>query len=422
MKSELLYNIARELMPAGVSSPVRAYKPFPRFIKNGKGSKIYDVDDNEFIDYCMGFGPLILGHAHPYVMQKIKEQLDDGVLYGAPIEKEIELAKTIKQSFSSIDMVRMVNTGTGATMHALRLARGFTGKDKIIKIEGAFHGAHDAVLVKAGSGATTHSMPTSLGIPVSFAKNTILAPFNDIEAMETVIKENKNEIAGVIIEPIMGNIGVIPPNNEYLNQLREITEKNDILLIFDEVITGFRIGLNGAQGYYNIKPDLTTLGKIVGGGLPIGIFGGRKDIMEMVSPQGNVYQAGTFSGNPLSLTSGLATIKILKDEGYEKLNENGEKLRKELVSVLEKLNIDYQIQGFGSMFQLFFTNKEVINYEDAKTCDTKRFNKFFLKMLDNGIFLPPSQFETNFLSMVHSKDDMEKTINAFEKCLKETRG
>lgn len=419
MNSEVLYNIARELMPGGVSSPVRAYKPYPRYIKYGKGSKIYDIDGNKYIDYCMGFGPLILGHAYPYVIEKIKEQLDNGVLYGAPIEKEIELAKIIKKYYPSIDMIRIVNTGTEATMHALRLARGFTGKNKIIKIEGAFHGAHDAMLVKAGSGATTHSMPTSLGIPVALAKNTILAPFNDIEATESIIKENENELAGVILEPIMGNVGVILPKEDYLKQLREITENYDILLIFDEVITGFRIGLGGAQGYYNVKPDLTTLGKIIGGGLPIGIFGGRGDIMELVSPLGKVYQAGTFSGNPLALTSGLATIDILKREGYEKLNKNGDKLRMELKNILEDLKNNYQVQGIGSMFQLFFTEKKVLDYKDAKTCDTDKFNRFFLKMLDNGIYLPPSQFETNFLSLVHSKEDIELTLKAYEECLKE---
>jgi len=419
MKSRDIYETAKEVMPAGVSSPVRAYEPYPRYVQRGRGSKIYDVDGKEYTDYCMAFGPLILGHAHPYVIEKLKEQVDLGLLYGAPVEKEIEMAKLIKNHYPSMEMIRFVNTGTEATMSAIRLARGYTGKNMIIKIEGAFHGSHDSVLVKAGSGATTHGAPSSLGIPKDFAKHTLVVPFNNFRAMETAIKWNKGDLAGVILEPIMGNCGPILPQEGYLQQVREITERYDLLLIFDEVITGFRLSLGGAQEYYKVKPDITTLGKILGGGLPIGAFGGRKEIMEMISPLGKVYQAGTFSGNPLSLTAGFATIEFLKSIGYEKLNERGERIRKGLRDVLQDLHLNYQVQGIASMFQLFLTDKEVWNYEDAKTSDTKRFHQLFLKMLEKGFYLPPSQFETNFLCTEHSDEEIDRTIEAYEESLKE---
>jgi len=416
MTSEELHNEAKRLIPGGVSSPVRAYKPYPVYIKSGLGSKIKDVDGNEYIDYCMGFGPLILGHANPTIISKVKEQIERGALFGAPIEQEITLAKKITTHFP-MDMVRFVNTGTEATMSALRLARGYTKCDKIIKIEGAFHGAHDAVLAKAGSGAAT--IPSSPGIPEDFTKNTILAPYNDLSAIESVIKENKGEIAALIIEPIMGNVGVVLPQDGYLEGIREMTEKNDILLIFDEVITGFRIGMGGVQSRYGIVPDLTTLGKISGGGFPIGIFGGKADIMERVAPNGDVYQAGTFSGNPVSLTAGIAVIDTLEREKvHESIDAMGEKIREGLKEVVSDLGLDYVVSGIGSMFQIFFTGGEIKDYADVKRSDLDSFMKMFGSMLENGVFLPPSQFETNFVSYAHTNEDVEGTITAYEKSLK----
>ncbi|MDY6866091.1 MAG: glutamate-1-semialdehyde 2,1-aminomutase [Halobacteriota archaeon] len=416
MNSEELHNEAKRLIPGGVSSPVRAYKPYPVYIKSGSGSKIRDVDGKEYIDYCMGFGPLILGHANPTIISKVKEEMDGGVLFGAPIEQEITLAKKITSHFP-MDMVRFVNTGTEATMSALRLARGYTKRDKIIKIEGAFHGAHDAVLAKAGSGAAT--IPSSPGVPDDFTKNTILVPYNDLDAVESAIKESKDEIAALILEPIMGNVGVVLPKDDYLESLREITASNDILLIFDEVITGFRIGIGGVQSRYGIVPDLTTLGKIVGGGFPIGIFGGRADIMERVAPNGDVYQAGTFSGNPISLTAGIATIDILEKENvYESIDAMGESIRKGLNEVVSDLGLDYVVSGIGSMFQIFFTGGEVKDYNDVKRSDLDSFMNMFRSMLKNGVFLPPSQFETNFVSYAHTSGDVEETIAAYEASLR----
>ncbi|MDH7507782.1 MAG: glutamate-1-semialdehyde 2,1-aminomutase [Methanomassiliicoccales archaeon] len=418
-RSKELYDRAKRLMPGGVSSPVRAFAPYPIYISRGKGSRVWDVDGNEYIDYCMAFGPLILGHAHPSVVKAVQEQAENGTLYGAPIEKEIELAEMISRYYPSIQMVRFVSSGTEATMHVLRLARGYTGRDKVIKVEGAFHGAHDAVLVKAGSGATTHSVPNSLGIPAEVTKNTLLAPFNDIPAVEKIVKENKNEIAALIIEPVIGNAGPILPDEDYLASLRELTSDEGILLIFDEVITGFRLAMGGAQEYFGVKPDLTTLGKIAGGGMPLGIFGGPEEIMSMISPTGKVYQAGTFSGNPMSLAAGIATIKELARIGHWELNRRGEALRKGIEGVVNDLRLDFTVAGIGSMFQLFMTKGPIRNYEDAKKSDTALFNRLFRGLLEKGIYLPPSQFETNFLSTAHSDDDIERTVNAFDEVLRE---
>lgn len=413
MSSEEFFNEARDILPGGVSSPVRAIKPYPFYTAFARGSKIFDVDGNEYVDYCMAYGPLILGHNHPAVKMAIVRQVDKGWIYGTPTEQEIALAKEIVKYYPSIDMVRFVNTGTEATMGAIRAARGFTGKDKIIKIEGGFHGAHDAVLVKAGSGATSLGAPDSLGIPPDFTKHTLQVPFNDIEAM-TDAMDAYHDIAAVIMEPVMGNVGPILPEDEYLQEVRTLTKENDIVLIFDEVITGFRLEMGGAQECYGITPDMTTLGKILGGGFPIGVVGGKKEIMENISPAGKVYQAGTFNGNPVSLTAGLATIDVLhRKKIYQKVNSMGDELRAGLRNIIDDHGLGYTVAGIGSIFKIFLGG-EVHNYQDALKCDSKAYLGFFGRMLKSGVFLPPSQFESNFLSSAHSTGDIEKTINAYE--------
>ncbi len=418
-KSEKLYREAVKLLPGGVSSPVRAIKPFPFYTAKAEGSKIYDVDGNVYVDYCLAYGPLILGHANPVVKNALKEQLERGWLYGTPIEMEVEYAKLITKLYKSIEMLRFVNTGSEATMSAIRLARGFTGRDKILKIEGGFHGSHDAVLVKAGSGATTHGIPNSAGVPVDFVKNTLQVPFNDVESLSYVVEKNRDELACVIMEPVMGNSSLIKPEEGYLKEVRKITKENDVLLIFDEVITGFRLALGGAQEYYGVEADITTLGKIAGGGLPIGIFGGRREIMENVAPSGNVYQAGTFSGNPLSLTAGYTTVKFMIENGViEVVNKKTEELAKGLRDIAEDSNRNVEVDWIASMFCIYF-GKKPRNYEDALKLDGEKYMKFFWNMLKRGVFLPPSQYETCFVSYAHTFEDIERTIEAFEVCLKE---
>jgi len=414
MKSSELYKIAEELLPAGVSSPVRAFEPNPIYMKDADGSKLIDIEGKSYIDYCLGFGPLILGHKNPTIMRAVIERLKRGWLYGTPIEEEITLARLIMKHVKSIEMLRYVNTGTEATMSAIRVARGFTSKDKIVKMEGSFHGAHDTVLVKAGSGGATFGVPNSAGIPKESVKNTIQVSFNDLDSLSYVLDKSKDEIAAVILEPVMGNVGVVLPEKDYLREVRALTSENEVLLIFDEIITGFRLSLGGAQEYYDVKPDLTTLGKIVGGGFPIGIFGGRRDIMENISPLGPVYQAGTFSGNPISLTAGIETIKIL-EEVLDDINKKSDVMNRSLSEIAEDKN--YFFSGVASMFQMFFTNKRVNNYNDAMQCDKDEYMKFFRRMLNEGIYLPPSQFETNFISAAHSKEDLEKTVEVYKKCL-----
>jgi glutamate-1-semialdehyde 2,1-aminomutase len=418
-RSKELFEQARKLMPGGVSSPVRAFQPYPCYIKGGKGSRITDVDGNEYIDYCMAYGPLILGHAEPNVIGAIKSQADLGTLYGAPIEMEIDYARLINKYYPSMEMMRFVNSGTEATMHAIRLARGYTGRKKIIKVEGAFHGSHDAVLVKAGSGATTHSSPDSAGVPEEVTRNTLIVPYNDPEAILRAIRDNKGEVAAMILEPVIGNAGPILPKEGYLEQLREMATAEDVLLIFDEVITGFRLAMGGAQEYYGIRPDITTLGKIAGGGLPIGVFGASEDIMKRISPSGNVYQAGTFSGNPMSLAAGMAAVKQLAAVGHDTLNASGERMRQGLEAILNEFHVRYRVSGIGSLFQVFFTTGEVNDYQEAKRSDTVLFMKVFHKLLENGIYLPPSQFETNFLSTAHTEADVAETVNAFAMSLGE---
>jgi glutamate-1-semialdehyde 2,1-aminomutase len=407
-------------MPGGVNSPVRAFEPYPFFTSSAEGSRLHDIDGNAYIDYCLAYGPLILGHSNPRIIEAVKTQMDKGTLYGTPTEIEVELAELVTKLVPSIEMLRLVNTGTEATMHAIRLARGYTGRNKIIKFEGCYHGAHDYVLVKAGSGATTFGAPDSHGIPEDTTKNTIVIPFNDIKSFMDVIKQNQDEIAAVIIEPIIGNAGVILPIDEYLNSIRRITEEEGIVLIFDEIITGFRLGLGGAQEYYGITPDITTLGKIIGGGFPIAAYGGKKEIFELVSPLGKVYQASTFAGNPISTTASLATLKILSENKngiYKKLENNGNKIRNGLQDIIRDKGISAQVNGLTSMFQIFFTDEDVIDYKTAKSSDIVNFMSYQKHLMNNGVFIPPSQFETCFISTAHTDEDITKTLEAMNQAI-----
>lgn len=412
-RSRELYEEAVKLLPGGVSSPVRAFKPHPFYTVKAEGSRICDVDGNEYIDYCMAYGPLILGHAYRAVREAVKEQLERGWIYGTPIELEIEYGRLIRKFFPSMEMLRFVSTGSEATMSALRVARGFTGKNKIVKIEGSFHGAHEAVLVKAGSGATTHGIPNSAGVPNEFVINTLQVPFNDVESLVDLLEKN-DDIAALILEPVMGNSSLILPAEGYLKEVRKITAENDVLLIFDEVITGFRISMGGAQEYYGVKPDLTTLGKIAGGGFPIGIFGGRREIMEKVAPEGDVYQAGTFSGNPISLTAGYITVKVIEENRViEKVNKLTEKLVNGIKDVLEDKKAECYVGSIASMFCIYF-GVQPTNYSEALLLDKDKYMRFFWKMLENGIFFPPSQYETCFMSFAHSEEDVQKTVEAVD--------
>ena len=415
MKSSELFKTAKTLMPGGVSSPVRAIRPYPFYTAHASGSHLTTVDGPVFIDCCMAYGPLILGHAHPLIREAIEAQLERGWLYGTPSPLEPAFAKMITGDHAGMDMVRFVSSGSEATMAAIRLARGFTGKKDIVKIEGGFHGAHDAVLVKAGSGATTMGVPDSAGVLADLVAHTRQVPFNDAEALESLLTLH-TDVAALIIEPVLGNIGPVLPEDNYLPGIREITRAHDVLLIFDEVITGYRLGIGGAQAMYGVKPDLTTLGKIIGGGLPIGAFGGQREIMELVAPQGPVYQAGTFSGNPLSLTAGIATLQWLHDHLtlYRDLDEKTRTMEESLDGVDTGSFV-----RLGSMFKWFFRSEPPKNYREVKECDTGSFSRFWKRMLDAGIFLPPSQFETNFLSSAHSDIDLTTITRAYTQCLSE---
>ena len=416
MKSEELFKESKKFLPGGVDSPVRAYKPYPFFAEYAKGSKIVDVDGKSYLDYCLAYGPMVLGHANPDVMAEVVAQLKKGSAYGVPTENEIELAKLVVKKVPCAEMVRFVNSGTESTMSAIRLARAATGRKKIIKFEGAYHGAHDYVLVKSGSGAA--GLPDSPGVPDETTKNTILIPFNNEEGIVDIIKAEGESIAAIIVEPIMGNIGIIPPMDKYLEFLRDITLKNGIILIFDEVITGFRISEGGAQEYFGVTPDLVTFGKILGGGFPIGAISGKKELMEMLAPSGNVYQAGTINGNTISITAGLATLKQLNNSFYSAMNTKGDSLRDGIQDILDVHNLDYQVAGLSSMFQIYFTENEVWNYEDAKTADTEKFNIFFQTLLNKGVFIPPSQFECCFLSKMHDDVDIQNTLDIIDEAIK----
>ena len=416
MNSQELFEESKKIIPGGVSSPVRAFKPYPFFVAKGEGSHIYDVDGNNYIDHCLAYGPLILGHADKTVVSDLTNQLTMGTAYGAPTENEIKLSREVINRIPSAEMVRFTNSGTEATMSAIRVARGFTKRDKIVKFEGAYHGAHDYCLVKGGSGAPC--LPDSLGIPVDTTKNTLTVPFNDEEALTELIEKEGENIACIIMEVVMGNIGCVEPKDGYLEFLRKITEENGIVLIFDEVITGFRLATGGAQEYYGVTPDMTTLGKIVGGGLPMGAFCGKKEIMELVAPNGPVYQAGTFSGNPISVQAGLSTLKQLNKDFYTSLNKKGEFLRSNIRDIVDELSLDISPVGLGSMFQIYFNPNEVTNYAEAQESDSERFLVYFRQLLKEGVFIPPSQFECNFISSAHEMEDLEKTANAIRESLK----
>ena len=415
MYCEDLFKESKKVFPGGVNSPVRAFKPYPFFTKSAGGSKITDEDGKTYIDYCLAYGPLILGHANPKVVREVSNQLTLGSAYGTPSEKEIVLAREVIDRIPCADMVRFTNSGTEATMSAIRLARAFTGRDKIVKFEGAYHGAHDYVLVKGGSAAA--SLPDSPGIPEDTTKNTLSVPFNDEEALTALIESEADNIACIIMEVVMGNVGCIEPKPGFLEFVRKITEENNIVLIFDEVITGFRLARGGAQDYYNVMPDLTTLGKIVGGGFPMGAFCGRAEIMEMIAPQGSVYQAGTFSGNPISVQGGISTLTQLDDKFYKDLERKGEFLRGNIFSIIDEEEYNIQPVGLASMFQIYFNPQEVHNYADAQNSDRKQFLKYFKTLLREGVFIPPSQFECNFISSAHSMEDLQKTSEAIELAL-----
>ncbi len=417
-KSIEAFKEAGELMPGGVNSPVRAFKSVnmdPIFMERGKGSKIYDIDGNEYIDYVLSWGPLILGHTNDRVVESIKKVAEMGTSFGAPTEIENELAKLVIDRVPSIEVVRMVSSGTEATMSALRLARGYTGRNKIMKFEGCYHGHGDSLLIKAGSGVATLGLPDSPGVPEGVAKNTITVPYNDLESVRYAFEQFGEDIAGVIVEPVAGNMGVVPPQPGFLEGLRDITEQNGSLLIFDEVMTGFRVGYNCAQGYFNVTPDLTCLGKVIGGGLPVGAYGGKAEIMKQIAPSGPIYQAGTLSGNPLAMTAGFETLSQLTPESYKEFERKADRLEEGLKAAAEKYDIPHTINRAGSMIGFFFTNEDVINYEKAKTSNLEYFAEYYREMANQGIFLPPSQFEGLFLSTAHTDEDIEKTIEAAEK-------
>ncbi len=421
-KSKRLFKKAQAIIPGGVNSPVRAFKAVggqPLFISHAKGSKIYDVDGNAYIDYVLSWGPLILGHAHPAVVKALKKAIEKGTSYGAPTELEIKLAEMVLKAYPSMDKVRMVNSGTEATMSAIRVARGFTGRDRIIKFEGCYHGHADGLLVKAGSGATTFGVPDSPGVPRSYARNTITLPFNDLKAVKAVVEKEWKNIACIILEPVVGNIGCVLPKKGFLEGLRKITKKYGIVLIFDEVMTGFRVSFGGAQAYYGIEPDMTCLGKVIGGGLPVGAYGGKEEIMSMVSPEGPVYQAGTLSGNPLAMTAGIATLKVLSRKGtYERLQKKAAALEEGLRDAAKRAGVKTRFYRAGTMFCTYFTDREVYDYQTAKQADTGAFARFFSEMLKRGVNIAPSQFEAGFISLAHTDRDIEKTVGAAYEAMK----
>lgn len=419
-KSAQAFTEAKDYIPGGVNSPVRSFRGVggtPPFIARAAGSRLYDIDGNEYIDYVLSWGPMILGHAYPGVTEALREALYHGTSYGAPTLLETELAKMVTQAVPSMELVRMVNSGTEATMSVLRLARAYTKRSKIVKFAGCYHGHHDSLLVKAGSGATTLGVPDSPGVTENIASGTITANYNDVEGLEQIFKQNGDEIAAVIIEPVPGNMGLIMPKDGYLAKVREITARYGALLIFDEVMSGFRVAYGGAQAIYGIKPDLTCLGKVIGGGLPVGAYGGRRDIMENIAPAGPVYQAGTLSGNPLAMTAGLTTLKILSTvpDMYQQLTEKVSALSAGISAQAEKFGFKLQYHKIGSMFGMFFSDCPVYDYESAKLSDVGAFNTFFHAMLEQGVYLAPSQFEAGFMSAAHTDDDIAATVAASAK-------
>ena len=424
-RSVELFAAAQKIIPGGVNSPVRAFRAVggqPIFIDRGEGPYLFDADGNRYIDYVLSWGPLILGHAHPRVIDRLKQAADRGTSYGAPTSLETELAEMVIEAMPAIEMVRFVNSGTEATMSALRLARAYTDRDKIVKFEGCYHGHADFLLVRAGSGVATLGLPDSPGVPPGSAQDTITAPFNDLAAVEATFTAHPEQIAAVIIEPVGGNMGVVPPAPGFLKGLRQVTRENGALLIFDEVMTGFRVAYGGAQTLYGIRPDLTTLGKVIGGGLPVGAYAGSAEIMEMVAPSGPMYQAGTLSGNPLAMTAGIETLKVLREPGgFEKVEQKAAKLADGIGQAAQEAGVPVFQTRVGTMFATFFTSTPVIDYSSAKTSDTECFGRFFQVMLERGVYLAPSQFEAGFMSLAHSEDDIEHTIEAaagaFDACL-----
>ncbi len=422
-KSKKLFAEAQKHLPGGVNSPVRAFRSVggdPLFISRAKGSKIYDVDGKVYIDYVLSWGPMILGHAHPVVSAALKAAVAKGTSFGAPTELEVKLAKMVEKAFPSITMLRMVSSGTEATMSAIRAARGFTGRDKILKFEGCYHGHGDSLLVKAGSGVATFGLPDSPGVPADLAKHTLTVAFNDLDAVKETVSREGEQIACIIVEPVAGNMGCVPPEPGFLEGLRSVCDEHGIVLIFDEVMTGFRVSFGGAQQLYGITPDLTCLGKVIGGGLPVGAYGGKLAIMEKIAPLGPIYQAGTLSGNPLAMTAGIETLKILaKATTYKTLEQRSAQLEAGLRDAVQETGVPVTFNRVGSMFTAFFTGQRVKNFTDAKTSDTERFGNYFRAMLKNGVNLAPSQFEAAFISLAHTAADVAKTVEAARKSLKE---
>lgn len=418
-RSENMFEEAKKIMPGGVNSPVRAYQAVhrsPLFIDHARGSKIVDVDGKEYIDYVCSWGPGILGHADDRVIKAVQDACEKGLTFGAPTEKETILAELVQEIMPSMGMMRLVNSGTEAVMSAIRVARGYTGRDKIVKFRGCYHGHSDGLLVKAGSGALTQAVPDSLGVPADYTKNTLVAEYNDIDSVKQLFEQYGKEIATVVVEPVAANMGVVPPKQGFLEDLREITQQYGALLIFDEVITGFRLSLGGAQEYYGITPDLTTLGKIIGGGMPMAAYGGRREIMEKVAPLGGVYQAGTLSGNPIATTAGITTLRILKENADHIYPRIAEATRQLADAARDTFGDRVQVNQVGSLMSVFFTKEPVVDYDSATSSDTEAYAAYFNAMLQQGIYLAPSQFEAMFVSAVHSKEDLARTIEAMHNC------
>lgn len=415
-KSISLFQEAQTIFPGGVNSPVRAFRAVggqPLFIERGEGPYLYDVDGNRFIDYVLSWGPLITGHAHPKVVEAIQQAAVKGTSYGAPSPLEIDLAISIMDFMPNIEMIRFVNSGTEATMSALRLARAYTKRDKIIKFDGCYHGHADMLLVQAGSGVATLGLPDSPGVPSAVASDTLVANFNDLESVEVLFKKYPDQIAGIIVEPVAGNMGVVPPQPGFLEGLRSITEREGAVLIFDEVMTGFRVHKGGAQRLYNIKPDLTTLGKVIGGGLPVGAYGGKREIMQMVAPLGPMYQAGTLSGNPLAMSAGIAALSLIRgEEVWRKLEQAAGRLEAGIGEAAKRAGVPIQQTRVGTMFTTFFSETKPVGWNTVKAADKVQFGKFFQKMLENGFYLAPSQFEAGFISIMHTDEIIDKTIEA----------